>query len=205
MKLIERSSQRLILQNENQPQIARTSGRLCLAVGGLLILYWPVMQLFSADFSIDRQLLSSILCVVAVSLIVLGFWIISTASTTKVSFDRYQSHLQIIWCRFLKNSTYTCHLHEIVDVKLEKASTSYNRPLNIEYSYYPDNQASPQEYVVWRINLILASGHSLPLTQQFNSDAQNGEDIRQLFSYVQEFLAGQPCLNNRCPSQLLMP
>jgi hypothetical protein len=205
MKLIERSSQRLILQNENHPQIARTSSRLCLVVGGLLTLFEPVMQLFPADFSIDRQLPSSIFYVVAVGLIALGVWIISTASTTKVLFDRHQSRLQIIWYCFLKNSTYTCCLHEIVDVKLEKSITSYNRPLGIEYGADPDNLAIAQEYVVWRINLILASGHSLPLTQQFNSDTQNGEDIRQLFSYVQEFLAGQPCLNNRCSSQLLMP
>jgi hypothetical protein len=205
MKLIERSSQRLILQNEDHSQIARTSGRLFLVVGGLLILCQPVMQLLSANFSIDRQLPSSIFYVVAVGLIALGAWIISTSSTTKVSFDRHQSRLQIIWYRFLKNATYTCYLHEIVDVKLEKSITSYNRPPNIEYYDNQDNQAIAQEYVVWRINLILASGHSLPLTQQFNSDAQNGEDIRQLFGYVQEFLAGQPCLNNRCSSQLLMP
>jgi hypothetical protein len=190
MKLIERSSQRLTLQNQNYPHLARTGGQICLGIGVLLVvLLQPVMP----SPSVSQQLLYPIYSIAAV-LMALGAWAIATDTTTKVSFDRHHSHLQIIWHRFLKDAQYTCNLHEIVDVKLERSVKSYNRPQNIEFYYSLNHEALPQEYVVWRIDLILASGHALPLTQQFNSDARNGEDIKQLFSYIQEFLAGPPCL-----------
>ncbi len=193
MKLIERSSQRLTLQDRNLPQIAGTFGVVSLSAGALLItLAQPILQLLYPD---GASLPPSIVYYVAMALIALGVWTITTATTTKVSFDRHHSRLQIVWHRFLKDAKYTCNLHEIVDVKLEKLVKSYNMPQNVENYYNLNHEVLPQEYVVWRLNLILASGHALPLTQQFNSDVQNGEDIKKLFSYIQEFLSVQTRLS----------
>jgi hypothetical protein len=194
MRLIERSPQRLTLQNQNHSPVASILGALCLTIGILAI---PIAQPASQWFDLaDWQLFNPIVYVAATILIALGAWIITTSITTKVSFDRQHSSLQIVWHRFWNEVKYTCYLHEIVDVQLEKSVKNYNRPQNIEQYYYSyrQNSALPQEYVVWRINLILASGYSLPLTQQFNNHHQNGEDIETLFSYIQEFLAGQPRL-----------
>jgi hypothetical protein len=193
MKLIERSSQRLTLQNHNYPPIARTIGMLCLAIGGLfIILVQPAAQGFYLDLAIER--IHPLLYCAAAAIMALGLWTIATDTTTKVSFDRHQSRLQIVWHRFWKEAKYSCHLHEIVDVQLEKSVKNYQRPPNIEHYYDQQGIALPHEYVVWRINLILASGHTLPLTEQFNSDYGNGEDIEKLCSYIKEFLAGQPRL-----------
>jgi hypothetical protein len=189
MKLIERSSQRLTLQNRNRPQIARTCGVVCLSAGVLLLtLAQPVLQLIHPYIA---QLPQPFVAYIALALMALGAWTIITVTTTRVSFDRHQSRLQIVWHRFLRDVKYTCNLHEIVDVKLEKLVKSYNMPPNVENYYNFNNEVLPQEYVIWRLNLILASGHSLPLTQQFNSDTQNGEDIEKLFSYIKEFLSTQ--------------
>ncbi len=189
MKLIERSSQRLTLQDRNLPQMARTCGVVCLSAGvSLITVAQPVLQLLH-PYAAPLPL--SIVYYVAAALIALGAWTIATATTTKVSFDRHHSRLQIVWHRFLKDAKYTCNLHEIVDVKLEKFVKSYNMPQNIANYYNFNSEVLPQEYVIWRLNLILASGHSLPLTQQFNSDNQNGEDIEKLFSYIKEFLSVQ--------------
>ncbi len=189
MKLIEHSSQRLTLQNRNLPQMARTCGVVCLSAGVLLMtLAQPMLQLLQPY---TAQLPQLLIYYAAIALMALGAWTIITVTTTKVSFDRHHSHLQIVWHRFLKDVKYTCNLHEIVDVKLEKLVKSYNMPHNIENYYNFNNEILPQEYVIWRLHLILASGHSLPLTQQFNSDAENGEDIEKLFSYIKEFLSVQ--------------
>ena len=189
MKLIERSSQRLTLQNRNLPQMARTCGVVCLSAGLLLMtLAQPILQLLHPY---TTQLPQPVIYYVAAALIALGVWTIIAVTTTKVSFDRHHSRLQIVWHRFLKDVKYTCNLHEVVDVKLEKFVKSYNMPQNVENYYNFNNEVLPQEYVIWRLNLILASGHSLPLTQQFNSDTQNGEDIEKLFSYIKEFLSVQ--------------
>jgi hypothetical protein len=193
MKLIERSSQRLTLQNHNYPPIARTIGMLCLAIGGLfIILVQPAAQGFYLDLAIEQ--IHPLLYCAAAAIMALGLWTIATDTTTKVSFDRHQSCLQIVWHRFWKEARYSCHLHEIVDVQLEKSVKNYQRPPSIEQYYDQQGMALPHEYVVWRINLILASGHTLPLTEQFNSDYGNGEDIEKLCSYIKEFLAGQPRL-----------
>ncbi len=189
MKLIEHSSQRLTLQNRNLPQMARTCGVVCLSVGVLLMtLAQPILQLLQPYAA---QLPQPLIYYVAIALMVLGTWTIITVTTTRVSFDRHHSRLQIVWHRFLKDVKYTCNLHEIVDVKLEKFVKSYNMPSNVENYYNLNNEILPKEYVIWRLNLILASGQSLPLTQQFNSDTQNGEDIEKLFSYIKEFLSTQ--------------
>ncbi len=188
MKLIERSSQRLTLQNQNFPYRVGTGGMLCLSAGVLLItIARPVLQFFY-PYPVWP---APIVYYMGAALVILGIWIIATVTTTKVSFDRHHSRLQIVWHRFLQDAKYSCHLHEIVDVQLEKLVKSYHRSKNIENYYQLQNQVLPQEYVVWRINLILASGQSLPLTQQFNSDGQNGEDIEKLFNYIKEFLSVQ--------------
>ncbi len=188
MKLIERSSQRLTLQNQNLPYMVGTGGMLCLSAGALLItLTQPVLQFFYA-YPVSP---APLVYYIGAALVLLGIWIIAKVTTTKVSFDRHHSRLQIVWHRFLQDAKYTCHLHEIVDVRLEKLVKNYHRSKNLENYYQLQGQVLPPEYVVWRINLILASGQSLPLTQQFNSDAQNGEDIEKLFNYIKEFLSAQ--------------
>lgn len=201
MKLIERSSQRLTLQNHNYPPIARTIGMLCLAIGGLfIVLAQPAAQGFYVDMAIAFgastaiEQIHPVLYCTAAAIMALGLWTIATDTTTKVSFDRHQSRLQIVWHRFWQEAKYSCNLHEIVEVQLEKSVKNYQRPHNIEQYYDQQGMPLPHEYVVWRINLILASGHTLPLTQQFNSDHGNGEDIEKLCSYIKEFLAGQPRL-----------
>lgn len=124
MKLIERSSQRLTLQNRNRPKIARAFGILCL-LAGVLLLTQPFLKLLHLY---TAQLPQPIVAYVAAALMALGAWTIITVTTTRVSFDRHHSRLQIVWHRFLKDVKYTCNLHEIVDVKLEKLVKSYKMP-----------------------------------------------------------------------------
>ncbi len=195
MKLIERSSQRLTLQNQNHPHLARTEGAMCLGIGILLMTLFQFVMSSPYSLLLFGQHFYPLVYSITTALAVLGAWAIATDTTTNVSFDRNHSCLQIVWYNFLNDVQYTCNLHEVVDVKLERSVKNYNRPQDIELYYGLNNQKPPQECVIWRIDLILASGHALPLTQQFNSDTRNGEDIKQLFSYIQEFLAGQPCLN----------
>jgi hypothetical protein len=115
---------------------------------------------------------------------ILGGLMIVAAGTTRVSFDRPSGLVKIVRGSLLRDRSYSCQLHSIAEVRLER---SMGRPSSPQASEKGD-------YCVYRISLALTDGSQLPLTANFAPDLHQGEDIAALVRQIQQFLQGIPLL-----------